>query len=125
MGGNVGVQSSSIAIRGLATGEIKITEFKSRLFKELQGSLLTGAIVSLSLACIIQLVTSKTIFAVSCGIAMYSVTIFAAFIGAAIPFILKRLDLDPAIASGPFVTTSNDIIGTFIYFTIANILIFK
>ena len=123
MGGNVGVQSSSIVIRGLGTGEINLFDMSYRLFKELSVALSNGLIVGLILFGIINLVWANFTVALVCSVSMIIAMFIAGLVGSAVPFILKKLNLDPALSSGPFVTTSNDIIGVFIYLLVANILL--
>jgi magnesium transporter len=119
MGGNVGIQSSSIVIRGLATGEINMYDIRHRLFKELLVSIMNGVLVSLFLMTLITLFFNDFKLALICSLSMIIAMLLAGVVGAIVPFILKRLNLDPALSSGPFVTTSNDIFGTLIYFLIA------
>lgn len=123
MGGNVGVQSSSIVIRGLATGEINMFDLGHRLFKELIVAIYNSLITSVILFSIIYFGFGLFNLAIICCISMIIAMLVAAIVGATIPFLLDRLNIDPAISSGPFVTTSNDIIGTLIYFLVAQMLL--
>jgi magnesium transporter len=91
LGGSVGIQSSSIVVRGLATGAIQTADMLVRLWKELRVAFLNGIISLLIVVC------------------------FAATVGSTIPIILKRMNIDPALATGPFITTTSDIIGIAIY----------
>jgi magnesium transporter len=122
MGGNVGVQSSSIVIRGLATGEIKLFDLSHRIGKELAVTIYNSIIASIILFLVIFLTWNDLKLAFVGTISMIIAMIVAALVGASIPFLFKRIDIDPALASGPFVTTSNDIIGTLIYFAVAQAL---
>jgi magnesium transporter len=121
--GNVGVQSSAIVVQGLANDTIDGNIIK-RLFKEF----LLGLINGLAIA-IIALVFSHFIFkttyevSVTISIALVSVIIMAALIGTFIPIFLDKRGVDPAVATGPFITTSNDVFGILIYFLIAKLIL--
>ncbi|GGW48085.1 magnesium transporter [Arenibacter certesii] len=118
--GNVGVQSSAIVVQGLANDTIKKGEILGRLGKEL----LLGLVNGVALAAIFILISHfgfNTTYMVSftIGIALVTVVVNAAVIGTFIPIFLHKRGIDPAIATGPFITTSNDVLGILIYFTIA------
>ncbi len=115
MGGNSGIQSSIIIIRGLATGEISLESTWRRFFRELRVSLFIGLIFGLIMALIVGLWLTNFSMGVLIGIALNLVIIQATLFGGLIPFLLKRADIDPALASGPFITTFNDILGLLIY----------
>lgn len=123
MGGNVGVQSSAIIVQGLANNSISGTILQ-RLLKELSLSLLNGLIL-----CTILLLGSYFLlgFEIHIGLtvtaALLSVVVIASLIGTFIPIILNKYGIDPALATGPFITTSNDILGILIYFTIARLIL--
>ena len=121
--GNVGVQSSAIVVQGLANNTIK-GELLKRLLKETALGLVNGA----AIAFIVLLISHfgfKTSYVVSItiGIALITVIIMAALIGTFVPIILDKRGVDPAIATGPFITTSNDIFGILIYFLIAKVIL--
>lgn len=122
MGGNSGIQSSTIVIRGLATGEISLSNTKRRFFRELRVALFIGFIFGLGMAVIVGLWFNPWM-GLMVGIALNIVILQAAMFGGIIPFILKRADIDPALASGPFITTFNDILGLLIYLVILTITI--
>lgn len=122
MGGNVGIQSSTIVIRGLATGEINMYDISHRLYKELMVAIINGLLVSVFLLALITLFFNDLSLAIICSVSMVVAMLLAGVIGATIPFLLKRLNLDPALSSGPFITTSNDILGTLIYFIFAQMM---
>jgi len=128
MGGNIGMQSSTIVVRGLATGRIAITEAWKVLFKESRVGLLLGISYGILLAfCVVLLQnlgiidSSQNHFALGfvIGASLAISMIASATIGTFIPIFLERMDIDPAVATGPFVTTFIDIMGIGIYFTIA------
>ena len=121
--GNVGVQSSAIVVQGLANDTIK-GELLKRLFKEF----LLGLVNGIAIACVV-LVISHFVFhttyllSVTIGIALIVVIIMAALIGTFIPIFLDKQGVDPAVATGPFITTSNDIFGILLYFLIAKMIL--
>ena len=123
MAGNVGVQSSAIIVQGLANNTI-IGPVIERLLKELSLSLLNGVILSvILLAGSYFLLGYEIHVGYTVSIALLSVIIMASLIGTFIPIILNKYGVDPALATGPFITTSNDILGILTYFTIAKIIL--
>ena len=123
MAGNVGVQSSAIIVQGLANNTI-IGPVVERLLKELSLSLLNGVILSvILLAGSYFLLGYEIHVGYTVAIALLSVIIMASLIGTFIPILLNKYDVDPALATGPFITTSNDILGILTYFTIAKIIL--
>ncbi len=122
MAGNVGVQSSAIVVQGLANDIIKGSLF-NRLLKEVSLSLISGLVLGL-LIIIFGLVTNMDLrFSFTVAISMLCVIIIASLIGTFVPIILNKRGIDPAIATGPFITTSNDIFGIFLFFYIAKIIL--
>ena len=122
MAGNVGVQSSAIIVQGLANDVVK-GSLINRLLKELGLSLINGLILSL-LTIVFGLATNLPIeLSVTISLSMLCVIVVAALIGTSIPIILDKRGIDPAIATGPFITTSNDIFGIFLFFYIAKIIL--
>lgn len=123
MAGNVGVQSSAIIVQGLANNTI-IGPVVERLLKELSLSLLNGIILSIILLAGSYFLLGYEIHVgYTVSIALLSVIIMASLIGTFIPIILNKYGVDPALATGPFITTSNDILGILTYFTIAKIIL--
>jgi magnesium transporter len=123
MAGNVGVQSSAIIVQGIANNTLSGSLF-NRLIKEVSLSLFNGAI----LACILFLgsyflLDEPPIIGVVITSALVSVIIIASLIGTFIPLLLDKFGIDPALATGPFITTSNDICGILIYFSIAKMIL--
>jgi magnesium transporter len=114
-GGNAGIQSSTIVVRSLALGEGGVTGVWNRVLRELRVAMLNGFIVGALLFSVISLWKSNMEFGTIAGLAMLVVMINSAVFGALIPFILNKLKIDPAIATGPFITTANDIFGLLIY----------
>lgn len=123
MAGNVGVQSSAIIVQGLANHSISGTIF-NRLLKEISLSLLNGLILATLLFLGSHFLLGVDIkIGIIVTIALVSVIIIASLIGTSIPLILDKFGIDPALATGPFITTSNDICGILIYFSIAKLIL--
>ncbi|MFH1851349.1 MAG: magnesium transporter [Candidatus Neomarinimicrobiota bacterium] len=121
MGGNVGSQSSTIIVRGLATGRVEFGNALQILFKEIRVGLLLGVFYGLLLGVVNAFFYpgGSYLLGLVVGLSICTSMLIATLIGAAVPLLLRRLDIDPAIATGPFVTTSTDILGVLIYFLIA------
>lgn len=122
MAGNVGVQSSAIIVQGLANDVVK-GSLISRLMKEVGLSLINGLALSILLVLFGQIINQELIFSFTIAIAMTSVIIVAALVGTFVPIILDKNGIDPAIATGPFITTCNDIFGIYLFFYIAKIIL--
>jgi magnesium transporter len=123
MAGNVGVQSSAIIVQGLANNTLSGSLF-NRLLKEISLSLLNGLILASILFLGSHFVLDvEVIIGVIVTIALVSVIIIASLIGTFIPLLLDKFGIDPALATGPFITTSNDICGILIYFSIAKLVL--
>jgi magnesium transporter len=123
MAGNVGVQSSAIIVQGLANNTLSGSLF-NRLIKEISLSLLNGVILASILFLGSHfLLGVEIIIGIIVTIALISVIIIASLIGTFIPLLLDKFDIDPALATGPFITTSNDICGILIYFSIAKLIL--
>ena len=122
MAGNVGVQSSAIIVQGLANDVVK-GSLVSRLLKELGLSLINGFILGF-LTILFGLATNLPIeLSITISLSMLCVIVVAALIGTSVPILLDKKGIDPAIATGPFITTSNDIFGIFLFFYIAKIIL--
>jgi magnesium transporter len=118
MGGNVGVQSAAIIVQGLASNSLGFESTLSRLLRELTGAFVNGIICS-GLVFLVNTFTGNSYdLTISVSVALFSVIIFASLFGTLIPLTLNKLKVDPALATGPFVTTLNDIVGLFIYLSI-------
>jgi len=117
MGGSSGSQAAIIVVRGLAIGSIWTSDLKSRLAKEFGVALLNGFVFSLLIFLVTYYAWSENPrFSLTLSLSLLVVMINATLIGALIPLLLEKLNIDPALATGPFVTTLNDIIGLIIYF---------
>ena len=122
MAGNVGVQSSAIIVQGLANDDIK-GSINSRLLKELLLAALNGVVLALFLFLFVWLSQGKITLAIAISVSLVVVIIVAGLIGTFVPLFLNKKGIDPAIATGPFITTSNDIFGILIYFMIAKMIL--
>lgn len=122
MAGNVGVQSSAIIVQGLANDDIK-GSIGSRLIKEMLLALLNGFILSCLLLIFTWIWKGDFLTSLAISISLIAVIVVAGFIGTFVPLFLDKRGIDPAIATGPFITTSNDIFGILIYFSIAKLIL--
>ena len=122
MAGNVGVQSSAIIVQGLANDNLK-GSLLSRLIKEIGLSLINGLALSILLVIFGRSINQDLKLSLTISLSMMSVIIVSALIGTFTPIILNKKGVDPAIATGPFITTSNDIFGIFLFFYIAKIIL--
>jgi magnesium transporter len=120
MAGNVGVQSSAIIVQGLANDLVK-GSLLSRLLKEVGLSLINGLVLAIILVIFGQIVNQDLFMSLTIAGSMMGVIIIAALVGTFVPIILDKQGIDPAIATGPFITTANDIFGIFLFFYIAKI----
>ena len=122
MAGNVGVQSSAIIVQGIANDNIKGSLF-NRLLKEIGLSLINGFVLGLLVVIAGFAMKMHLSFSLTIAFSMMSVIVVAALIGTFIPIVLDKKGIDPAIATGPFITTSNDIFGIFLFFFIAKLIL--
>lgn len=122
MGGNVGVQSSAIVVQALANSTLQKNIWQ-RLARELGVGLFNGLICSLVIVGYSWAIGQGLLFATAVGSSLLAVVLFASLFGTAIPWILNKYNIDPALATGPFITTTNDVLGLSIYFAIANALL--
>ncbi|OYT17417.1 MAG: magnesium transporter [Bacteroidetes bacterium 4572_77] len=122
MGGNAGVQSSSIVVQGIAAGDLGMDSIGRKLIKELAVSFLNGLILSALIFVYSFFFNDSYPLTISVSIALFIVIIFASIFGTLTPLILNKLEIDPALATGPFITTVNDIMGLLIYLNIARIV---
>ncbi|MCK4648353.1 magnesium transporter [bacterium] len=124
MGGNVGIQSSTIIIRGIATGHIDIHVIRKFLFKEISVGLILGLICGLGIGIAARFwPNAKPLLGLVVGIAMFIALIVAATFGALFPALFKRLNIDPAVAAGPFITTVIDVAAIAVYLGLATMLL--
>ncbi len=125
MGGNIGTQSSTIIVRGMATGRIEIGNELKILAKELRVGIILGVLYGLLLGIFanFKFMNSDPMLGVVVGLSICCSMLIAVAFGTIIPLILRKIDIDPAVATGPFVTTTIDILGVFLYFIIAGSLL--
>ncbi|MCK4305022.1 MAG: magnesium transporter [Candidatus Eisenbacteria sp.] len=123
MGGNVGMQSSAVIVRGLATGEIDRANTRDRLVKEILVGLINALLLAAVLWLVVTLWLQEIKLGVVVGISLAFTMAFAAFVGSGVPLLLRRLGIDPALATGPFVTTTNDVLGLSIYLGLTSLLL--
>jgi magnesium transporter len=118
MGGNVGVQSAAIVVQGIANESIRINSIFSKLLKEFGVALLNGIICSFLIFGTTYLLGYDMNLSITISLSLLAVIIFAALFGTFVPLTLDKYKIDPALATGPFITTVNDILGLYIYFLI-------
>ena len=119
-GGNVGVQASAIVVQGLANGSLELSQFAKQMGKEfliglLNASILSGVILIYNLI----VMPSQLIVTLSVAVSLFCVVMFATVLGTVIPLTLEKLKINPALATGPFIQISNDIVGLMIYVAVA------
>jgi magnesium transporter len=120
--GNIGVQASAIVVQGLANGSLK--EFSKNYFKkELLVAMISGTIISLFLLVYHTIVYQQYQVGIAISISIIVVILFAAMLGTLVPLFLHKNKIDPAIATGPFITTTNDVFGIILYFAIARLIL--
>ncbi|MEO8237387.1 MAG: magnesium transporter [Flavobacterium sp.] len=120
--GNIGVQASAIVVQGLANGTLK--EFSRSYFtKEITVSMISGTIISLLLLGFHSIMYQQYLVGIAISISMIVVILFAATLGTLVPLFLHKNKIDPAIATGPFITTTNDVFGIMLYFGVARIIL--
>ncbi|MFD2529769.1 MULTISPECIES: magnesium transporter [Polaribacter] len=122
MAGNVGVQSSAIIVQGLANDDVKGSIY-GRLLKEMLLAALNGVILALFLFIFVWIYKGEVNLSLAISVSLVVVIIIAGLIGTFVPLFLHKRGIDPAIATGPFITTSNDIFGILIYFMIAKMIL--
>ncbi|WP_299108910.1 magnesium transporter [uncultured Winogradskyella sp.] len=122
MAGNVGVQSSAIIVQGIANDNVK-GSIGSRLLKEIGLSLINGFALALLVILFGFLINQNPTESLAIAVSMMSVIVVAALVGTFVPIILDKRGIDPAIATGPFITTSNDILGIYLFFVLSGLII--
>ena len=123
MGGNIGTQSSTIVVRGLATGRISVRDFWHVVSKEFLIGLTLGMFYAALIGVVAQFQYTIQMLALTVGMAVVVSMTVAALVGSGVPLLLARINIDPAVATGPFVTTSIDIISVYCYFILATTLL--
>jgi magnesium transporter len=120
--GNVGVQSSAIVVQGLAAGTLQNMRVGARLWKELRVAVITALICGTLIFAVNLALRQSQALSYTVSIALCMVILTAALFGTLIPLVLDRIKVDPALATGPFVTTLNDIFGLLTYFTVGHVM---
>jgi magnesium transporter len=123
MGGNIGTQSSTIVVRGLATGRLNVRDIWKVVCKELAIGLILGAVYGSLIGLVAMVQYDMLALTISVASALVCSMSVAALVGSMVPMAFARIHIDPAVATGPFVTTSIDIISVFFYFKIATVLL--
>jgi magnesium transporter len=124
MGGNIATQSSTIVVRGIATGRINLDESLRVVLKEMRVGIILGLLYGIFLGIVAFLGFSEpALLGVVVGLSIFFCMVMSATLGTMIPLILKRFDIDAAIATGPFVTTAIDILGVLMFLYIAKLFL--
>lgn len=121
-GGNVGVQSSAIVVQGLASGDLQNVRLGPRLWKESKVAIMNALICGGLIFLVNFLLDQSQALTYTVSVALFTVIITAAFFGTLTPLVMDKLKVDPALATGPFVTTLNDIFGLLTYFTVGHLM---
>jgi len=123
MAGNVGVQSSAIVVQGLANKSLGLDGIWKKLFKELLVGLINGVVLGFLIFSFISLFFSNSsTLSIIVSVSLLSVIVFAAIFGTVVPLVLNKYKIDPALATGPFITTVNDVFGLFLYLYIGYLM---
>ncbi|MFT4834871.1 MAG: magnesium transporter [Flavobacteriaceae bacterium] len=121
-GGNVGIQSSSIVVQSLANPNVFAGSMLQRLMKVLFVAVVNGVILAVMVFGLIMIINRNQPLAATVSFALFSVVLLASFMGTVTPLVLDKFGINPALASGPFITTANDLLGLAVYFSVAHIL---
>lgn len=124
MGGNVGVQSSAIIVQGLANNSLSYDSTFQKVLKEVVVALINGLVLASLIFSYTLLLDNGIHLALTVSLALFAVIIFAGVFGTLVPLVLDKYKIDPALATGPFITTMNDIFGLLLYFTIGWLIYF-
>lgn len=121
-GGNVGIQSSAIIVQGLANNTLKAEQAGTQVLKESVVALINASIISLVVFIFNYFLLGDKVITTAVSLSLFAVVMFASLFGTLVPMTLEKLNVDPALATGPFITITNDIIGMVIYMSIASAL---
>lgn len=124
MGGNAATQTLAVVVRGLSTHNLDMKTKLNVLYNEVGSGLLNGLVIGFIVAIIAWLVNDMFMLGIVVGMAMIINLFVAGFFGTILPFILRRLEIDPAVASSVFVTTATDVVGFFVFLGLAEVLLF-
>jgi len=123
MGGNSGLQTTTVTVRGLATGELNSVKLFRIIWREIRVSLLIGIVCGIIIGILAKFWIEQTILGAIVGCAMFFTITFASTLGVILPLMFNKLKIDPAVASGPFITTMNDTFSLLIYFTLISLML--
>ncbi|MFC1570413.1 magnesium transporter [Candidatus Omnitrophota bacterium] len=122
-GGNSGVQASTVVVREIALGRMDISKVGEEILRQLKIALILGLVCGTVLTFLARFWKGSNLLGLIVGLSIFLVVVWSNFVGVLIPVIFKRLKIDPAIASGPLITTLNDVIGVFIYLSVATLML--
>lgn len=123
MGGNVGSQSATIIIRGIALGSVNLSDVSKVIFKEMRVGAIMGVVIGVLLGIIAPLWNGNINIGITVGTAIFFAMLFASFTGSIVPMLLMKFKFDPAVASTPFITAFNDVTGLTIYFLVSIVML--
>lgn len=122
-GGNSGVQASTVVVRGIALGHMDFSKLGEEIWRQLKIALSLGLVCGLTLTVLANIWKKNSLVGAVTGLSIFLVVVWSNFVGVFVPVMFKKVKIDPAIASGPLITTLNDIVGVFIYLSVAAILL--
>ncbi|MBU0571747.1 MAG: magnesium transporter [Candidatus Omnitrophica bacterium] len=122
-GGNSGVQASTVVIRGIALGHMDISKLGEEAWRQLKIALGLGIVCGMVLTILASIWKANSVVGLIAGLSIFLVVVWSNFVGVSVPLMFKKMNIDPALASGPLITTLNDIIGVFIYLSVAAFLL--
>jgi len=122
-GGNSGVQASTVVVREIALGSMDFSRVGEEIWRQLKIALGLGLMCGIVLSILANIWVKNSMIGLIVGLSIFLVVVWSNFVGVLTPVIFKKIHLDPAISSGPLITTLNDIIGVFIYLSIATFLL--
>lgn len=118
-GGNSGVQAATVVVRSIALGQMDVSKVAEEVWRQLKIALILGAVCGVLLTVLADIWKKNSVVGLIVGASVFLVVIWSNFVGVVTPVLFKKVHIDPAIASGPFITTLNDVIGVFIYLSVA------
>jgi magnesium transporter len=122
-GGNSGVQASTVVVRGIALGHMDLGKLKGEVLRQFKIALTLGIVCGVSLTFIANFWKNNSMVGIIVGVSLFLVVVWSNFVGVVVPMMFKKLNIDPALASGPLTTTLNDIVGVFIYLSVAALIL--
>ena len=122
-GGNSGVQASTVVVRGIAMGHMDFSKVGEEIWRQFKIAVSLGVVCSVVLTVLASVWKNNSSVGIIAGLSIFLVVVWSNFVGVTVPLMFKKLDIDPALASGPLITTLNDIIGVFIYLGVATIVL--